>query len=184
MAIGEHAPKQAMDTTLKGAIAIGLDEALTAIEESIHGLTDEQIWQRPLPERNSIAAIAMHCLVSINGWACCSQTGGSVFEDPPRFDLGWFDEMNGPAPGEYPDVQYLRELVGKLRRTAFAGLEAATEADLRGPRACTDWWIETGRISADAYMRTIFHAMAHVRQIWLLHGLMGLADPWPRQHWA
>jgi hypothetical protein len=42
------------------------------------------------------------------------------------------------------------------------------------------------RLPSDAYMRTICHTMAHVRQIWLLRGALGLTDgkSWPRQHWA
>ncbi len=36
------------------------------------------------------------------------------------------------------------------------------------------------------YMWTIFHTMAHSRQIWLLRGALGLTDgrSWPQQHWA
>ncbi len=38
---------------------------------------------------------------------------------------------------------------------------------------------------ADFYIRTIHHTMAHIRQIWLLRGALGLVDgkSWPRQHW-
>ena len=39
---------------------------------------------------------------------------------------------------------------------------------------------------ADFYLRTVLHANSHVRQIWLLRGLLGLGDPksWPQQHWS
>ena len=40
--------------------------------------------------------------------------------------------------------------------------------------------------ASDAAMRTIWHTMAHVRQIWLLRGALDITDGewWPRQHWA
>lgn len=39
---------------------------------------------------------------------------------------------------------------------------------------------------ANAYIRTIMHTMAHVRQIRMLRGVMGLTGEqgWPLQHWA
>jgi len=68
----------------------------------------------------------------------------------------------------------------------MAGLEAATDEDLRGPRCAPPRWTEQGRASADAYMCTAMNTMAHVRQIWALRGAMGRAgkDGWPEQHWA
>jgi len=65
------------------------------------------------------------------------------------------------------------------REAATEIIGAATENDLR--RALRHW-----KAASDPYMRTIFHTMAHVRQIWLLRGALGLTDgkPWPQQHWA
>jgi hypothetical protein len=52
----------------------------------------------------------------------------------------------------------------------------------------SSWWFEeyTDRTRADAFVRATCHAMAHVRQIWFLRGLLGLTDAegWPEQHWA
>ncbi len=41
------------------------------------------------------------------------------------------------------------------------------------------------RVAADYYFRTIAHMNAHIRQIWLLRGALGLTarSRWPRQHW-
>ena len=50
MVIGRLQPGQAKNTDLKGAIAIGLDEALTALEESFFDLTDER-YMRAYMER-------------------------------------------------------------------------------------------------------------------------------------
>ena len=45
MGIGRFEPREAKQTDLKQALAIGLDEAFTAPEESFRGLTDEQFAQ-------------------------------------------------------------------------------------------------------------------------------------------
>ena len=42
--IGKLEPKFAKNTDLKAAIAIGLDEALTALEESFYDLDDQHLW--------------------------------------------------------------------------------------------------------------------------------------------
>ena len=71
-------------------------------------------------------------------------------------------------------------------KAVLAGLEAATEEDLLGARTDSQWYRDWSRTSADAYIRATMHTMAHVRQIWMLRGAMGLTDEqgWPLQHWA
>jgi hypothetical protein len=60
------------------------------------------------------------------------------------------------------------------------------EQDLLSPRPGVEWFTRFNRTAADAYMRTIMHTMAHVRQIWYLRGVMGISDKngFPHQHWA
>jgi len=89
MAIGIHDCQTARDVDLKGAILIGLDEALTALAESFADLTDEQVGRFPMPERNNIAWIVMHCLESLHEYAvgCASHFSPSV--EPERL---WADE--------------------------------------------------------------------------------------------
>lgn len=185
--MGRHEPKQARNTDLRGAIVVGLDECMTALEEAFHDLSDEQIWGIPLPDRHNITTIVMHCLGNLNEYALRVQSGESVIDHEERFDM-W-----SHPPEELHALQRhlppVREMVGQLhalREAIFRALEAASEDELRGPRDVTDWYARFDRISADAYMRTIMHTMAHVRQIWMLRGVMGLTDKngWPEQHWA
>ena len=44
----------------------------------------------------------------------------------------------------------------------------------------SSWWFEEqpSKVRADAFMRAIFHTLAHVRQIWYLRGLLGLTVNW------
>ena len=187
MVIGRHEPKQAMKTTFKEAIAIGLDEALTALEESFHDLTDEQAWSKALPGRHNITTIVMHLLMSVDVCACRFQTGRAMMQHEDRFDI-WThseQELRGKQ-GDLPTVADMLSKLRGLRQAAVRNLEQATEEDLLGPRSCEQWWTETGRTSADAFMRVIGHTQAHVRQIWLMRGAMALTDKdgWPQQHWA
>ncbi|MHC4984730.1 MAG: hypothetical protein ACYTFO_01105 [Planctomycetota bacterium] len=187
MGIGNDYCDQARQTDLKRAIFIGLDEAMTALEESFYDLTDEQVWGFAFEGRHNITAIVMHCQKNLDEYACKFQTGKTVLDHEDRFDL-W---VHGPAEVRadmtgLPTAAIMRDRLHTLREAAMAGLELAGAEDLLGPRHCRGQWVEQGKTAADAYMRTIMHTMSHVRQVWLMRGAMGLADTdgWPEQHWA
>ena len=67
-----------------------------------------------------------------------------------------------------------------IRTQTIEVLDALTSEDLRKP--VKDWWA----CASDSCMRTIWHTMAHVRQIWLLRGALGWREgqSWPHQHWC
>jgi len=182
--IGKHQCQSARDTDLKRAIFIGLDEAFTALEEAFDDLTDEQARAFPLAGRNNIAWIVMTTLQNFDEYANGAQVGQLTFPHEWRWDLWNCKPEERPQPSDaFPAVAEMLALLGRIREAAMANLDSAGEDDLRGKRACGDRWPGT---TADAYMRTIHHALAHIRQIWLLRGVMGLTDAtaWPRQHWA
>lgn len=187
MVIGELNPGQAKQTDLKGAIRIGLDEALTALEECLTGLTDAQAGGFPLPDRHNITTIVMHLQENLDQYACRFQTGEYGLEHQDQFNMWRFSPKElRQKQKDLPTVAEMIERTHMLRRAAMPGLEAATEDDLLRPRHAEEWWREQDRTAADAYMRTIMHTMAHSRQIWMLRGAMGLSDRegWPEQHWA
>ena len=182
--IGKHECKCARDTDLKGAITIGLDEAFTALEESIHDLDDEQVRAFAIPDRNNIAWIMMHTLHNLDMYANAFQAGDAALSHNERWSLWKCRYNERPKPGDdFPSQDELMKALDAVRTAATAGIGSASESDLNGRRAADDWWPAS---SADAYMRTIFHAMAHARQVWLLRGALGLLDgkSWPQQHWA
>ena len=96
MVIGKLNPGQAKQTDFKQAIAIGLDEALTALEESFFDLTDEQASAFPLPGRNNIVGIVMHLQQNLDCYACRFQSGVWTLEHDDRFDL-WGRPDGHPA---------------------------------------------------------------------------------------
>lgn len=88
---------------------------------------------------------------------------------------------------DLPTVEVERQRIVQLRQHLAAVLERLSEADLLSPRSGCWWFDETpGKTRSDAYMRSIWHTMAHARQIWLMRGLLGVPDDrgWPHQHWG
>ena len=188
MVVGRFKPKASKPSSLKACLAIGLDEALTALEECIYDLSDEQAWARPSPDRHAIATMVMHVQHNIDVHACQFQTGQLALTHDARFDI--WDRPEPDLPERQENLPTVRELIDRLRtlrEAAMSGLEVAAEEDLLGPRAAADttWWTKHHRTSASAYTRVTWHTMAHVRQIWLLRGIMGLTDRdgWPQQHY-
>ena len=180
--IGKHKCKIAKNTDLKGAIAIGLDEALTALEESFHDLSDEQVRAFQIPGRNSIGWIVMHALQNLDEYGNLGQGEESTFQHDDRWDLWRCRDKERPKPGDpFPSQAEMMRWMKSLRETAEQALQRADETHL-AQKPDEKW---PGN-RADMYMRTIFHTMAHVRQVWLLRGALGLVDgtSWPQQHWA
>src|SRR5690242_11698937 len=69
MSIGKHQCKNIWSLDYKQWIQVGLDEALTALEESFQDLNDEQIRSFPIPGRNNIAWIVMHALQNLDEYS-------------------------------------------------------------------------------------------------------------------
>ncbi|MFW6062361.1 MAG: DinB family protein, partial [Planctomycetota bacterium] len=187
MVIGRLEPGQAQQTDLKSACYIGLEEATTALEESFHDLTDEQISRQVFPDRHNICTLVMHCLHNLDVYACRFQGGATCLAHDEQFDV-WHHSPAELAETQHdlPGVEEILRQLRRLRQAILYAIERASEAELRGARYAESWWTDQGRTAADAYMRTIYHTMAHVRQIWLMRGAMGLTDSdgWPEQHWA
>jgi len=188
MVLGREEPKAAKGTDLKKAIAIGLDEAMTALEEAFYDLSEEQFWAFPLVGRHNIVTLAEHCLQCLDLYGCEVHGRALTFEPEQRFDIWHFSpEQLRAQMTDLPSVAAERERLAAVRAAVMGTLDAATPEDLARPHA-PSWWFEENpdRVRADAYLRAVFHTMAHIRQIWMLRGAMGLtdADGWPVQHWA
>ena len=80
-------PRQARGINLKEALAIGLDEAFSALSESLHGLTDEQLWAFPLEDRHNIVTLSEHCLQCLDLYGCEVHGQDLTFKAEERFDI-------------------------------------------------------------------------------------------------
>ena len=100
--------------------------------------------------------------------------------DWDRYGDQFYMDQQPQLGDSFPTVGRMLDYLEAVQRTTFEILDRLTEADLRKP--IRDWW----QSASDACMRTIWHTMAHVRQIWLLRGLLGWnqEQAWPCQHWA
>ena len=188
MVIGRFQPREAKQTDLKRAVAIGLDEAFTALEESLCGLTDEHFWAFPLEHRHNIVTLVEHCLQCLDLYGCEVQGHDLTLEAETRFDIWHYSpEELRPQMVNLPSLPDERKRLKAVRDAVFDVLDRTPAAELGRPNT-SSWWFEEqpDKVRADAFMRAVFHTMAHVRQIWLLRGSLGLTDTegWPEQHWA
>lgn len=183
-----HRPKNAQNVGLKEAMEIGLDEAFASLEESIYDLNDAQIISLPIPNRNNIVWIAMHCLFNLDNFAygCHTMDAFNVWAERWK---GWEGPRwsNGsPLPKEGDTFPSQKEVMNILRTVRGSVMTMISEADNgflhEEPLGAGK---KQKKRKADFYIRTIHHTMAHVRQIWLLRGALGLVDgkSWPRQQW-
>lgn len=176
--------KLSKDTGFRDFVSIAFDEAFTALEESIHDLDDEQVRAFPVSGRNNIAWIVMHSLASLDLICNMGQGGKPVFSWESRWDLWQAPPDQKPKPGdEFPSQAEMTDKLEAVRKAVTDRLAETSESGLLTNRAPDDWKHEGN--SADLYVRSIYHTMGHVRQIWLLRGAMGLAEGkhWPAVHW-
>lgn len=127
--------------------------------------------------------LVLHVLGNVDRHACYFQVGTFAL------DRGIYDR---PIE-DYADltlVPGVQDVLGKLqmlRAAVFQTLAEATDRDLYSPRYGERiyWWKQHRRLSLDAYHRVVWHASAHIRQIWCLRGAMGAFDSehFPRQFW-
>jgi hypothetical protein len=156
---------------LRGAIAIGLQEALRALEESLAELTEAQYRAFPMAGEESIALIALRTLQDIDEHAVVTQGGRATF---PHLDEWAPGLLGGPSAGdgagtEPPSRERVLEWLAAVRASAESLLGAANEEDLRGERTAEGSWPGS---AASAYLATIYHALSQVHRIWLLRGLL------------
>ena len=79
---------------------------------------------------------------------------------------------------DVPGAKDTRQQLQTLKAAVFETLKGVTDRDLYSPRygEQTYWWKQHRRLSLDAYHRVVWHANAHIRQIWCLRGVMGAVD--------
>ena len=188
--IGRHECECAEGTDLAGAIGIGLNEAITALEESFYDLTDDQAAAFPVAGRNNVAWIVMHCLQNLDHYANTAPTNDRdvpvrALRHEERYDLWEAPEDQRPKRGD--GFSGVRQMLDDLRAVRDKALKVLDDAGPTNLTRQTQLGPSSRTVVADSYMRTIWHTMSHVRQVWALRGVMGLVDggqAWPRQHWA
>ncbi|MBN1579913.1 MAG: DinB family protein [Anaerolineae bacterium] len=175
--------------TLAESVHIALDEMFKALETSMAGLSDEQMWSHPIDGRHSIGTIILHVFGNIDQHASYIQVGTLALdrEQHDRFSVNGRPLEDFLNLTDVPGVQEIEAQLQTLKAAVFQTLDGVTDRDLYSPRygEQTYWWTQHRRLSIDAYHRVVWHANAHVRQIWCLRGVMGAVDRehFPRQFW-
>ena len=184
-----YKPTASKPQTLAESIHIALDEMFKALETSISGLSDDQIWSHPIEKRHSIGTIVLHVFGNIDQHASYLQVGRFALdrEQHDRFSVYGSSLEDYTNLTDVPGVKEIRAQLQTLQAAVLETLDGITDRDLYSPRfsAQTYWWQQHERVSIDAYHRVVWHANAHIRQIWCLRGAMGAVDRehFPAQFW-
>jgi len=186
MSIPEERMARGMD--LIKAMRYGLDECLIALGESYPDLADEDFWRYPVSGRHNVVTLVMHCLQQhddFNGNLQVELDERGPYRDwhflphGERFELWGVPQERLPRKGDvFPTVTQVCDWHEAIHQRLMANIDRIPEEVFLtksvGPWPCL----------CDLFFRATYHTNAHVRQIWLLRGTMGLTDPWPRQHYA
>lgn len=157
-------------TDLRGAISIGLQEALSALERALGDLAEAQFQSFPMVGEENIALIAMRVLQDLDERAVVCQGGEPSFEHLERWLPGVAAEALGrPSLGRLPTRDEVLQHLATVRTNAERLLGAATAESLQLPCTRADLWPGT---AAGAYMSAIYHAIRQIERIWLLRGLL------------
>ncbi|MFW5870282.1 MAG: DinB family protein [Candidatus Sumerlaeota bacterium] len=173
-------PLRALNTDLKAWVSIGVDEALTGLEESLQNMDDEQLASFPMPGCNNIAWITMHLLQNFDQYAVLFQRGTSAVDNAKFWVINTPPAASDTA---YPGRREIFETLQPVRTAAVDAVDLATNEALLGKRHAPEEWPGN---ALDAYVRAIYHTQSHLRQIWALRGMMRLncKDTMPHQLWA
>jgi uncharacterized damage-inducible protein DinB len=122
-----------------------LAKALGKIEHCLGQLSDEQVWQRPGPELNSIGNLLLHLCGNLRQWVVAGLGGTPDVRDRPAE----FAER-GPVPKE--------ELLGRLR-------DAVDEARAVLARQTARQWLAVRRIQGFDVtgLAALFDSVPHFR---------------------
>ena len=184
-----YSAKPSKPRTLAESMQIAVDEMFKALETAIAGLSNSQLWSHPLEGRLSIGAILLHILENIDRHACYFQVGAWTLDQEQHERSNFYGK---PLESETnlvdaPGTQEILAQVQKLKAAVLHTFDGITDRELYSPRygEQTYWWKQHGRLSIDAYHRVVWHANAHIRQIWCLRGAMGAVDRehFPQQFW-
>jgi hypothetical protein len=139
---------------------------------------DETHLAHSVDGHNCIGWIVAHCMRNFDHFLFAQHTGDWRMKD--RYpDLGTWASEPPSDINPTPDLTDLAKKADEQLGTAIAVLGDLTEEQLSD--AAPHWNHELFESTASNCVRVINHTNAHLRQIMLVRGVLGLVDPWPVQ---
>jgi len=161
--------------TLKQYILHQLREMQREMATALTGLTQDQLQTCPTGQNLHIAWMAQHCCANVDIWLHRAITGNFAISHSDRF-INW----PPPPPGEsepFPDAQTLLDRWMRVSEAAISAIESLDEEDLHKPGQTINQ-----EPLVESCLRAINHQNAHLRQIWMILGHLGLSEErWPAQ---
>lgn len=177
----------ANDMTVQKSMRYGLDECLTAMHEAVSDLTSEEFHSFPKGYDLNIVVHTMHCLQQVDDFNGNLQEilnrvlpyGWRHMEPESRYNLWGISREEWPKPGDtFPSVGEAVTFLDILHADLMKNIEDIDEDAFinrpagKWPRMC------------DMFFRAIYHLNSHIREIWMIRGILGVTKRWPVQHYA
>lgn len=164
--------------TRKEILLCQLGECRNEFANALDGLTPEQLAAQPIPGKNSVGWIVAHCMRNFDFFLIELQTGHSRLDTAAPEIKRWQSD----PPGEDNPPPDLANLARQADEQFSAAVELVERLDEDAfSRPAPAWRHELYETTAGNCVRVINHSNAHMRQIWLLRGLMEADKPWPTQ---
>jgi len=166
--------------TRKEILIFQLREARNEFLNALDDLTQEQLVARPIPERNNIGWIVCHCLHNFDFFLQQRQTNKSLMTKDGKYGklavYGWKPPAEDNPPPDFTGLSSALDEVFGACIDIIAGLEEEALDNLP-----PYWHHKNFESTAGNCVRVINHSNTHLRQIWLLRGVLGDKDHWPGQ---
>ena len=161
--------------TLTQYVVHQLREMQREMAIAVAGLSSEELQRRAPGQATHIAWIAQHCCANTDKWLHRPITGGYAIEHTERFTC-W--PVSPPEEGEpFPDPAALLDRWMRVTEATINAVASLNDSALALPgQACGEEPL------AQSFLRVINHQNAHLRQVWMIAGYLGLSQGrWPKQ---
>jgi uncharacterized damage-inducible protein DinB len=160
---------------LKRVILHQLREMQREMALAISGLSSEHLEARLPGRRNSIAWIVQHCCANVDIWLHRSTMGEFAIQHTDRF-ITW--PVSPPEEGEsFPDANTLLDRWARATEAGISAIASLDDSQLLVPGQALG-----KEAMVQSCLRVLNHQNAHLRQIWMMLGSLGLSDAhWPSQ---
>ena len=178
---------QANDMTVQKSMTYGLDECLTAMHEAVSDLETEELHAFPDRYDLNIVVHTMHCLQQIDDFNGNLQEilgrklrfGWHHIKHEDRYNLWGVPREKWPKSGDvFPEADEVRRILETLQVDMMQNIDDIDDSEFvnrpigRWPHLC------------DIFFRATYHLNSHIREIWMIRGVLGITKRWPRQHYA
>ncbi len=165
--------------TRKEILLFQLREIRNELADALTGLDQAALTAQPAAGHNTIGWLVCHCLANWDYFLHQPQTDRSLLAGGRHGALAAYTRLEPARQAEAPDFRDLAAAADEVLGTCVDLIERLDEEALDRPAPF--WRRQHYESVAGNCVRVVNHGNAHLREIWLLRGLLDLVEPWPSQ---